>query len=111
MSVESLGYSGRRVSSPSSPVLSALSRVPRHGAYHPVAPSGDSIGASGQRTSLPVASQGLLMMVLPGSSLRRLGSRAMRFGSRVERSGGSGYAVTCWCAVRLGRVGGGEACA
>jgi hypothetical protein len=51
------------------------------------------------------------MMVLPGSSLRRLGSSAMRFGSRVERSGGSGYAVTCGCAMRLGRVGGGEACA
>jgi len=80
-SVKSLGFSGRRVSSPSSPVLSALSRVPRHDAC-----------------LTPSRLYGFIIMASGWSR------DALWATFRTRR----GWWVRCGCVMRLGRVGGGE---
>jgi hypothetical protein len=100
-SIKSLGFSGRRVSSPSSLILSALSRVPRHDAC--LTPS---------RLYGYVWTARVTAHHVPGS----LDDGAAKFFTMA--SGWSrdalwatfrtrrGWWVHCGCVMRLGRVGG-----
>jgi hypothetical protein len=102
-SVKSLGFSGRRVSSPSSPVLSALSRVPRHDAC--LTPSrlyGYVWTARVTAHHVPGSlDDGATRFIIMASGWSR---DALWATFRTRR----GWWVRCGCVMRLGRVGGGE---